>query len=910
MTSHPRPLLAAVTTLLLAALALAACTSDDPQPAPTVTPTASPTAEATPTASPTLPSPVALSSLALPEQCYLVDEGRWDPRIQVDVPVRIEFSTAPCARETLAALGAGGAALRVQWTPVGFDHPATIALFSQIGETGGWEGTATFRQPGTWRTDSGLGIFFDVLSPPDFKLARPSPDLPLPAAPQTVAVLDGAANEILRTFSAERGGLGFLRNPDRVVFVDTHDGDRWLVTGDIETGQLEPLFPVGLFANVYSAPDGRAVAVEWGLPNGRRQLRILTAAGHVTAIDDSSISFISVDWAPDSSTLLARGDSLWVLDSDGAVRHQQALDERARPLPIWSPDSTYVLLWYSGSNQRLTRLDIASLEEQAIFADPKSSFGLPAIAPDGDRFAVSWWDGAAVHLAVAPLNDLAGASLQDHIVASFSVPQDAYSSFGGLSWSPDGRLLALAATGLPIDGAAPAFGSLLAVLDPATGELHRVAEAPDYYVTWAHGPAWSADASTLFASRFNCTACEATSSAVDVIDVAQRRVVETFERSSYLGHTTDATAQLLTTPQGLLRIDGHGHQAILHPSPGGISFGPPAIQLADPSGAQLLAVQIGVGQGQQLFTARSDGSDLTPLGVLELNLSPYALLDSSTVVVRDRHWARYHLDTGLQEPYSASGDASGKYDFTLSPSGRLAVDRDSEGFAILDAATPNAPAIVPYREYPGAVVGLPVWSLDERRLAFANGDAIAVFDIESGTDHVVDLTSLPSLPPGDTIRHEWALTWTPAGELLFATISALWRLDLESDTATPLVVAPDPGSFGRGTVLSYSPDGQTLVAVTGFGVYAIDAAALTTDDSPAWRQLGYLGVPASGGALYWSPDSSALVVGAASDYLPEGIIVVPLDGSGAYRLVAPGSVRLLGWLPDGRIAWVATTGGI
>ena len=903
-----RPRLAAVTALaLLAALALAACTSDDPRP--TSTPSPSPTAEATttPAADPTPERPVTVTTLALPEGCALFDRG-WNLRIQAALPTLIELSPTSCAREALDAVVATSTGLRVEWAPLGFEAPVAAAVLLPSAATGRWQATVTFPQPGRWVSDSrlGIGYLFEVFAD-DFELVARSPDLPLPAAPKTVAVFDGGANEILRTFTADRGGFGLLRDPDRTVFVQTRDGDRWLVTGNIETGEIEPLFPVGLFANLVSAPDGRAVAVEWGRSDGRRELRIVTSAGAVTAIDDGAIGPPDISWAPDSSTLFVSGDSLWLLDPDGAVRLRLTPDERSRPSAVWSPDSAYLLLQYAGQGARLSRLDIASLAEQTLFADSGVSFAGFAIAPDSQSLALVWWDDRVIQLSVTALNDLPGTRIEDHIVASFQLPDGAYASFGGLSWSPDGRLLALAGTGLPIDGAAPASGSLLAVIDSATGEARRVAEASDYYFTWWQGPVWSTDASTLFALRFNCIACEPSSSAVDAIDVEQGRVLQTFERSSYLGPTIGGRAQLLSTPQGLLRTDGRGHEVVLHPSPGGAAFGPPAIQLADPSGAPLLAVQLGVGRGRQLFAARSDGSDLAELGLLAFNQPPYALLDSSTVVVRgDRYWARYHLDTGLQEPYPASSDAYEKFDFTLSPSGRLAVDRDTEGFAVLDPTAPTAAAVVAYREYPGAIAGLPLWSPDERRLAFGDDYTLAVFDIESGSDHVFPLDALGLGLARDELTDQlWALTWTPDGALLFATTAALWRLDLGTGVALKLADAPNPGGFTQGTLLAYSPDGETLVAGTQFGVFALD-------ESDRWRQLSVLGLPVTGGSLYWSPDSSAVVVDAVSSgYYPQGIIVVPLHGAGPYRLVAPGAaVRLLGWLPDGRIAWVTTTGGI
>lgn len=103
-------------------------------------------------------------------------------------------------------------------------------------------------------------------------------------------------------------------------------------------------------------------------------------------------------------------------------------------------------------------------------------------------------------------------------------------------------------------------------------------------------------------------------------------------------------------------------------------------------------------------------------------------------------------------------------------------------------------------------------------------------------------------------------------------------------------------------MLAYGPDGETLVAGTQFGVFALDG--------DVWRQLSAVGLPVVGGSLRWAPDGSAVAFAGAVGHAPEGIIVAPLDGSGAYRLAASGSGRVLGWLPDGRLVWVSATGGV
>ncbi len=78
----------------------------------------------------------------------------------------------------------------------------------------------------------------------------------------------------------------------------------------------------------------------------------------------------------------------------------------------------------------------------------------------------------------------------------------------------------------------------------------------------------------------------------------------------------------------------------------------------------------------------------------------------------------------------------------------------------------------------------------------------------------------------------------------------------------------------------------------------------------SWRQLSAIGLPVVRGSLHWAPDGSSVAFAGASGHTPQGIIVAPLDDSGAYRLVASGAGRVLGWLTDGRLVWVSATGGV
>ncbi len=854
---------------------------------------------------------VPLSSITLPDGCRLFDRGYWERPVEAGVAEPVRLTAAPCAVTALDAIAQRGEGIEVTWTlpALGTASPLVKAVFQWPNDPNDlqtWTATVTFSEPGQWVTDPRIGgaAFFEV-SARDAGFVRKSPNLPLPAAPQTIAILDGDATKVMRTFPAERGGTGMLRNPDRAVFVQTRDGGRWLVTGDLATGVVTPLFEVGLFANIVSAPDGKAMAVEWGTSNGRREMRMVTDAGKVTTIDDGTINSINLAWSPDSKTLLADGDSRWLIAPDGTVRDRRASPDLGGAQIAWAPDSTYALLQYGGQPGRVVRLDPASLAEEVVVAGAEISVWQMAMAPGGQQVAFLWTRAGSntSALSVVPVDKLIGAKLDEFSIAPAA--RDGAAPGPGLSWSPDERLLAFGRSRASTGG--PPAGSEIAVLEIGSGAVRRIAEAVDFYS--GYGPwSWSNDGSTLFALRYNCSACGPSSSAVDVIDVAVGRVTRTFGDSGIFGRAASGAAQLLSTPEGLLRTDGRARDELLVRFAGGIFFGPSAKYLPADGGAQAsIAVQVGVGRGQQIYAARADGSAVDLLGVLGLEQTPYALIDATAAIGRgDRRWERRSLTGGATTAYGASSGAVEKFEILLSPSRRLALDFDREGFAVFDVTAPAAAAVVARRAYPSGTQGMPAWSTDEKRVAFGNEYAIGMFEIASGAERAFELDALGAgLVRGEAADRLWALTWTPSGAIEFATPRALWRLDVNTGQAVKVIDAPRPGGFTQGTVLAYSPDGRTLAAATQYGVFALP-------EGGTWKQLSAVGVsPADrpSRTLHWAPDASAVAFTGESGHTPEGIIVAPVDGSGAYRLVSPGAGSVLGWLADGRVVWVSTTGG-
>ncbi|MDA0352833.1 MAG: hypothetical protein O3A10_11560 [Chloroflexi bacterium] len=889
---------------LLATLALAACTGDTED---TPTPTATATPEVTATAIP----PAVVDTLTLPEGCSLFDEGYWEQPFTAGVAATIELATSPCGGAALAGAGR----LRLEWRPLGFEDPVVTAVLTPATSTGRWSASVTFPEPGIWRADPRVGSasFFEVFSAND-GLRRPYPDLPLPASPQNIVVLDAEGSAVLHRFSADWGRVGMLRNPDRVLFVRPRDGGARLVAADLATGSVEPLLDVASFVSIYSAPDGRAVAVEWGAPGSDvRHLALIDGtSGNITRHDDDQAgSAIRVAWSPDSRFLLAAGRQLRIFASDGSICAERVLSEAdAAPLVLWAPNSRYALLHFFGQPTRIERIDTATLEPNATLnvsaAAMITALSAIAIAPSSTEIAIAWTVGAGepFQLSVIPADRLDGAALTDWSVAAFDVIEG-FGEFGGLAWSPDEGSIAFTAAGVIIEDSRPApavnAGSIVGVLDLSSGGARQVASSTEFYATYIKAPVWSADGRSLVALRFPCSGCGPPTSGVDVIDVAAGFILESFEDSWHVGPAS-AGAHLLVTPRGLLRTDGRDLHDLVLGAPGGNSFSAAVATL--PTTARegaLIAVAMGTPRFQVLATP-ADGSNLdflgTPAGV------PVALLDSDHAVIRtEGGWSRVRLSDGRTEPYRASLDAPEKYDFVVSPSGALAIDLDNEGFAILDPSAPAASAIVPRRAIPGGVRGRAAWSPGERRIASSDTNALAVFDLDTNEEHLFSVDTLGLNPTGDEMLAPlWAVAWTPDGRLLLAMPGALWALDVDAGVATRLVDAPRPGAFTQGTRLAYSPDGGTLVVVTQFGAFVLSP-------NDAWRQIASLGGGTAGGTLRWAPDGSAIAYGADSGHVPQWIIVVPLDGSGAYRLVGGFASRVLGWLPDGRLVWIGVALG-
>jgi Tol biopolymer transport system component len=552
----------------------------------------------------------------------------------------------------------------------------------------------------------------------------------------------------------------------------------------------------------------------------------------------------------------------------------------------------------TGSGRGLERLDPVSRKRDAVFDSQGERLALLdfAISPQATSVALLWSDRVQrrTQLSVLRAVELRQVPASDRVLSSMKQAEGYFGS-AGLAWSPDGASLAFTTARLRQGSS----GSSVVVVDVATGDTREIAQSDQFYSR----PRWSPDGDFLYVTRYPCTACGPGTSAVDVIDGRAGGITAAFEDAGALGMTEDGAA-MIGTREGVMRVDlaaGRASLVPVVPAPTGAS---PWGEVITASGRAFAAAFVEPPHGTTVYAARSDGEDFTALARFGFDEPIAAMVDANVLISRrESAWLRHDLEAGASERYAASKADAEKAELVLSPSRRLALDLASDSFAVLDVGSPQAPPLVPRRDYPTPERGMPAWSPDERRVAFGGEFEIGIVDLESGDEMSLDLGAL-GVPIGG-LERLWSLTWDPKGEAVeFVTPGALWRLDPASQSVTRVAEAPSPGGFTQGTILSWSPDGSQLVAVTRFGAFALEAG-------DAWRLLNRGGVPPSGGRLAWAQDSSAFAytAEAASSHEPVGVVVVPVSGGESYQLVASGAGRVLDWLPDGRIVWLSTTGG-
>ena len=914
-----------VALLVAVALLVPWCSSGDegePQPTPRPTATARPTPTATARPTPNEARLVPLAEIDVPDGCLLFNDMLIAPDVGLEISaleqLNVRLRATGCGMTALGLIDENDE-LVLAWQST--DDPKLTAEVRLSYDAGvnEWVGITRFTDPGVWVAPETTGSASRVLVEWSGYAIESIMPWNLEGAPRHLWVLtgDGAWE---RRWTSTQSGLAWLREPDRVVFVQRRGGTNVLTLVNVEDDSVQPLFEVGSSesdmaqpfeekgaANVAGAPDGRA-AVVWWKGEVFVESRLISAGGRVSVLELGTPRLASFVWSPRSDLLLAvTNEEMLALSPGGGVRARRSLETLAPPTVLWAPDGSFALAVYTqGATSRVERFDPETLVFDVVFdGDVQlTGDGGAAIGPDG-RLALSWWEaelGGAVTIGVLDADALAEADPRAHAIGTIET-DGIVPDFGALSWSPIGDAVAFAGAGLVLtEGIAPT-PSAVGVIEVASGGVRAVATSEERYSTGHNGLVWSVDGAAILASRLPCTGCSANLSSWDVVDVSAGELVSEIEVRP--GPAAGWPAGTTLTLKGL-EVDGAaGETLAVFDTAGTGLLG--VTYARSPDGERIVVPQLPA-TGTHVYATGGDAHELTALASFAVEAEIASMLGTEYAVIRGaEHWVRVALADGTEAPYVASGNGGEGAAFVAAPSGELAWSLDAGGFTLLDATAPESEALVPRQAWPeglGERRGAISWSADESRIVVAGAEAIAVIEVRSGSTAVYPVDAMGvGFDANDESRQPLVASWGVDGKsVLFATSGALWQLDLATGEANLIASGPRPGGFTVGTVLSPAPDGSAMAVGTAFGVFLPEPGA-------AWRLISRIGLPPTGGELHWSRDVSSLAyAGATASGRPYGVIEVPVD-EGAARLITPGANtrQVLSWLDGGRIVFVYWT---
>lgn len=879
---------------------------------PTVIATSVPTATAEPTSRATRLVPLA--EIDVPDGCLLFESGEFNSSVETRFTagerVHMELQATQCGMRALLSIVVDGNHLLVEWTPsVAADLSTNASLFYDS-ERNRWIGATRFEEAGIWEAPLEIGLISSIVVEwASYKLDSMSQVDALHGEPQHIWIQDAAGLTERRWALTNGTTLGWLRNPDRIAFIQVRGGTSVLALGEAASEQAETVIEVGRFPSISAAPDGRALAVSWTNDDGFAESRLLAAAGWHTSLDLNEARSARFWWSPTSDLLLVLTESeLLALSPGGGIRARHELDGTTAPYIEWSPDGSYALLvdWATGAGTRIDRFDAETLKLKRILDRDVVMVGADSIAigPTG-RLALTWWESpgaAAMLIAIVEPDEVSGLVLADHEVQRLSVEPGSQSSIGGFSWSPEGDQLAFTSVGVELPGGTPDAVSSLAVFDIESRDVRELVGSNGVFTTSSGSVTWSSDGIAVLARRMECDNCRSEGVRYEVVRAQDGLLLGSVERpTSFESWVSDLDA---------LQIGG----TATDPE----EIGAEARQLAEelllwgmirsPSGTAY-ALVMPPGPGTHLYTSSGDVDELS----LILQLDPAAeiaalLADRYVVAGHGDEWMRVALLDGSIERYAALDAIAEDVRFAASPSGELALAFNDAGFMVLDASEPQADALEAQRPWPAGLVmrrGGISWSPDESQIVIAGTTGVAVIDVRSGAASVYPLDDMGvGLDPTRESEQPLVASWGVDGtSVVFATSAALWQLDGQTGEARVIADAPQPGGFTVGTVLSPAPDGSAMAVGTAFGVFLPEPGG-------GWRQISRAGVGGSTGALYWSADASAVAyAGVTANGRPLGVVEASSAGDGDRMLLASGQAgQVLGWLGGGRIVFVLRTG--
>ncbi|MDX1994680.1 MAG: hypothetical protein SF029_20015 [bacterium] len=212
---------------------------------------------------------------------------------------------------------------------------------------------------------------------------------------------------------------------------------------DTQRGLMQPL-QRGYrdWERLHLSPDRRLVAGE--IPDERIAVFNTRQANLTTP--QQTRSGLAPNWSPDGARLAYQNrGAIFVVPvtADGTLGRARRISDFTRDFafsPLWSPDGRYVLYQtesYAGFRRENAELylvqpgDAAQSEALNLTAQEPDPASSPAWSADGRRLAYVTFDGARSAIHILEL-----ASQEAQVVARWG------EFITGLSWSPDGRMLA------------------------------------------------------------------------------------------------------------------------------------------------------------------------------------------------------------------------------------------------------------------------------------------------------------------------------------------------------------------------------------------------------------------------------------------------------------------------------------
>jgi hypothetical protein len=908
---------------LLASVAvlLVACTSGG-EPLATPAP-GSPTATAVSEPGGTRAS---AARLELPSGCFpFASWSLGETPVRAGGPEPVEVRASACAAPALLRLPESAHGLSIEWELQAPGEPgrftSTLLAESESGEVV-WRGRIEYPVEGTWVPTFRLGGLVhhgppQDVGPLDYGFDPPSPDVPRPAVPTDVLLLDASTGRVERAWpGSERGDPGWLQGRDGEIlaFVQHRGGEELLMLAYPASGEVEPLFDVRGYARLLPSPDGRRLAVIDG-ERYRTPLRLRLyehATGRISTIALAD-SYPRLAWSPDSSSLLVLDTSLRLLAPDGRQLLSHTVGDAPASSIHWEPSGRSALVVLRArSRPEVLRVDPVRGQVETAFrlptrAEPAGHPSL-AISTDGEYVAFAWVDHMEdlYRLAILPA-EADSEPLDAHVVAEFqagAAPQ--YRWVDALAWSPDGRHLAFTAGGFDARPGEP-LGSGIYIAEVSRREARLLAR-PQRGI-YAGGPlAWTAGGSLLLHLAWACVQCDGGAAQLDLLDPQTGQLLRSFERAFPIEMA--GGAQLLNTADGLAALDADGRLRLLLPDEHELDRGyrvavsPDGNRLAVMPGGAGRAAAYGIGPegDQQSFLASFDR--------YEEVIGPFAggwLLSPRT----DGWLATLPDGTRREIPLPDGRGVPGAKDRVLSTSpdrARIAYwVTPGPQLAITDIASGTTRLLET-----GATELHPVtWSNDRDRVAYLDlADArVVVIHIDDGERTAVDLRDAGlDLPSGNFPETLISFVWgDDPDSVVVLTDTRLWRIDLRSRRARAVADNAFPGRAYGDVQLVGSPDGSRLVAAASTGLFVLDGGS--------WTRVSRAGWSRETPTIEWSADGATIAYVAVepSSRDPLGIVVARLDGSRSYILVGPSPaavLRLLGWSEDGSLVYIVLPFGI